>query len=160
MKKIFTVLILTLFSITGLRLSDSTISAKKYPEIKFNKTHLDLGTFSQDDPVQECSFTFTNVGKAKLTIVYIQKSCGCTTAEYPHDPISPGATGTIKVTYDGTGKMPGHFKKYLSIYTNCKDDYARVSFEGFMSEMSVEDVKKLKVNESEKKPHTEAKVKK
>lgn len=160
MKKILTVLLLTILSITGFRLSDSTIFAKKYPEIKFNKTHLDLGTFSQDDPVQECTFTFTNVGKAKMNIVYIQKSCGCTTAEYPHDPISPGATGVIKVTYDGTGKMPGHFKKYLSIYTNCKEDCARVSFEGYMSDMPVEDVQKIKKDENEKKLKTETKVKK
>ena len=80
-------------------------TAKKYPVIKFEKTTIDFGTFSQDNPVQTCVFKFTNVGKAKLAITYVHTSCGCTVADYPKDFISPGGTGEIKVTYDGTGKQ-------------------------------------------------------
>ena len=45
--------------------------AKKYPELKFEKTTIDFGTFSQDNPVQKCVFKFTNVGKEKLIINYV-----------------------------------------------------------------------------------------
>ena len=37
-------------------------TAKKYPVIKFEKTTIDFGTFSQDNPVQTCVFKFKNVG--------------------------------------------------------------------------------------------------
>lgn len=116
--------------------------AKKYPELKFEKTTIDFGTFSQDTPVQKCTFKFTNVGKEKLIINYVHTACGCTVADYPKDPISPGASGEIRVTYDGTGKMPGKFKKYVQIFSNCKDEMCRVFIQGDMTAMPKEDVKK------------------
>lgn len=116
--------------------------AKKYPELKFEKTTIDFGTFSQDNPVQKCVFKFTNVGKEKLIINYVHTACGCTVADYPKDPISPGASGEIRVTYDGTGKMPGKFKKYVQIFSNCKDEMCRVFIQGDMTAMPKEDVKK------------------
>lgn len=110
-----------------------TAMAKKYPEIKFEKTTIDLGTFSQDDPIQKCVFKFTNVGTAKLVINYVHASCGCTVAEYPKDYISPGASGEITVTYNGSGKSLGKFKKHIQIFTNCKDDLKRIFIQGEMS---------------------------
>jgi hypothetical protein len=111
--------------------------AKKYPEIKFEKTTIDVGTFSQDEPEQKAVFKFTNVGKAKLVINYVHTSCGCTVAEYPKDFISPGGTGEIIVTYNGEGKLPGKFKKHIQIFTNCKDDLSRVFIQGYMSAVPV-----------------------
>ena len=58
------------------------MQAKKYPEIKFEKTTIDFGTFSMDDPVQKCTFKFKNVGDAKLVITAVHASCGCTVADY------------------------------------------------------------------------------
>lgn len=115
--------------------------AKKYPEIKFERTTIDLGTFSQDETLHTCVFKFTNVGKAKLVINYVSTSCGCTVAEYPKDYISPGASGEIKVTYDSKGKVPGPFKKAIQVYTNCKDDLARLIISGEMTALPKEDVK-------------------
>ena len=116
--------------------------AKKYPEIKFERTTIDLGTFSQDETLHTCVFKFTNVGKAKLVINYVSTSCGCTVAEYPKDYISPGASGEIKVTYDSKGKEPGPFKKAIQVYTNCKDDLARLIISGYMTALPKEDVKR------------------
>lgn len=107
--------------------------AKKYPEIKFEKSTIDVGIFSQDEPIQKAVFKFTNVGKAKLVINYVHTSCGCTVAEYPKDFIAPGGSGEIIVTYNGEGKMPGNFKKHVQIFTNCKDDLSRVFIQGYMS---------------------------
>lgn len=121
-----------------------SVSAKKYPVIKFEKTTIDIGVFSEDNPIQTCVFKFTNVGKAKLVVNYVSTSCGCTVAEYPKDYISPGGTGEIKVTYDGTGKLPGKMKKHILIYTNCKDDIARIFIQGEMSAVSSVDLQKDK----------------
>ena len=125
-----------------LALTVTTAQARKYPIIKFEKTTIDFGTFSQDTPVQTATFRFTNVGNAKLVINYVHPSCGCTVAEYPKDYISPGATGEIKVTYNGEGKMPGKFKKHIQIFTNCKDDLTRIFIMGDMSAMPREDLAK------------------
>ena len=111
---------------------------KKYPVIKFEQTTVDLGTFAQDDAVRKCTFTFSNVGKAPLVLNYVHTSCGCTVADYPKDPISPGGRGVITVTYDGSNKMPGRFKKGIQIFSNCKTDLATVFITGNMTALTRE----------------------
>lgn len=113
------------------------VSAKKYPQIKFEKTTINLGSFCMDDPVQKCVFTFTNTGKAKLVINYVHTSCGCTVADYTKDFIAPGGTGKITVTYDGKGKMPAKFKKSIQVFSNCKDDMTRIYIIGEMTDVPV-----------------------
>ena len=111
------------------------VQAKKFPQIKFEKTVIDMGTFSLNDPVQKCTFKFTNVGDAKLVINAVHTSCGCTVADYPKDFIAPGATGEITVTYDATGKIPGPFKKSIQVFSNCKEDLTRVFIQGEMTDV-------------------------
>ena len=103
-------------------------------QIKFDKVSHDFGTFSESNPVQECIFTFTNVGQAPLVINQAVASCGCTVPSYTKEPIAPGKTGAIKVTYNGKGKFPGHFKKSITVRTNGKPEMSRLYVEGTMEE--------------------------
>ena len=95
-------------------------------DIKFDKTTHNFGTFSENNPVVSCTFTFTNVGDAPLVIHQAVASCGCTVPEYTQEPVMPGKTGTIKITYNGTGKYPGHFKKSITLRTNAKTEMMRL----------------------------------
>ena len=81
--------------------------AQGQADIKFDKTTHNFGTFSESSPVVSCTFTFTNVGDAPLVIHQAVASCGCTVPEYTQEPVMPGKKGTIKITYNGTGKYPG-----------------------------------------------------
>ena len=127
----------TLFLLLAVLILPMRLQAKKYPEIKFEKTTIDLGRFSIDDPIQKCTFKFTNVGEAKLVINTVHTSCGCTVADYPKDFIAPGASGEITVTYDASHKLPGKFKKSIQIFSNCKEDMARVFIQGEMTDVPV-----------------------
>ena len=42
--------------------------------------------------------------------------------------------GEIKVTYNGTGKFPGHFKKSITVITNGVVEKTRLYIEGNMEE--------------------------
>ena len=97
-----------------LVLSIGYVSAQGKADIKFDKTSHNFGTFSENDPVVSCVFTFTNVGDAPLVIHQAVASCGCTVPEYTQEPVLPGKTGTVKITYNGTGKYPGHFKNHFA----------------------------------------------
>lgn len=112
----------------------SIIAASAQAEIKFDKLTHDFGKFSEASPVVTCTFTFTNTGDKPLVINQAVASCGCTVPEYTKDPIQPGQKGTIKVTYNGTGKFPGHFKKSITIRTNGKVEMTRLYIEGEMEE--------------------------
>ena len=108
--------------------------AQKQAEIKFDKTTQDLGTFSESNAVQQAVFTFTNVGDAPLVINQAIASCGCTVPSYTKAPIQPGQKGQIKVTYNGEGKFPGHFKKSITVRANAKTEMTRLYIEGVMNE--------------------------
>lgn len=127
MKKI---LVLTMLLFCGM----SVAFAQKPAEIKFDKLTHDFGTFSEKSPVVSCTFTFTNVGESPLIINQAVASCGCTVPEYTKTPIQPGEKGEIKVTYNGTGKFPGHFKKSITVRTNGAVEMTRLYIEGEMTE--------------------------
>ena len=102
--------------------------------IKFDKMIHNFGTFSENQPTQKCVFTFTNVGTAPLIINQAVASCGCTIPSYTKAPIKPGEKGEIKVTYNGTGAFPGHFKKTITVRTNGNPEMTRLYVEGVMKE--------------------------
>lgn len=107
-------------------------NGKKQAEIKFDKTTHNFGTFSESSPKVSCEFTYTNVGEAPLIINQAVASCGCAVPEYTKAPVQPGQKGKIKVTYNGTGKFPGHFKKSITIRTNGAVEMTRLYIEGDM----------------------------
>lgn len=127
-------LLLAVMLIAGICLA----TAQEQAQIKFDKTLHDFGTFSENNAVQECTFTFTNNGTAPLVINQAVASCGCTVPAYTKEPIAPGKTGEIKVTYNGKGKFPGHFKKSITVRTNGKPEMTRLYIEGIMLEVGKE----------------------
>ena len=66
-------------------------------------------------------FTVMNNGEMPLVISRVVASCGCTTPDWTKEPIAPGKTGEIKVTYNPAGR-PGKFVKTISVYSNGKAD--------------------------------------
>lgn len=125
MKKLILFTLLLICSLT-------TAMAQKEAEIKFDEQIHNFGTFSESEPIVSCVFTFTNIGDAPLVINQAAASCGCTVPEYTKTPVQPGQKGEIKVTYNGTGKFPGHFKKSITVRTNGKVEMTRLYIEGDM----------------------------
>lgn len=112
----------------------NTAAAEKQAEIQFDTLRIDMGTFSEKQGVQKCSFVFTNVGTAPLVINQAFASCGCTVPTYTKDPVKPGEKGTIDVTYNGKGKYPGRFSKSIVVRSNAKTEIVRLTIEGMMTE--------------------------
>ncbi|MDM8155438.1 DUF1573 domain-containing protein [Bacteroides gallinaceum] len=102
-------------------------------EIKFNETSHDFGSFPENAPKVTCKFKFTNTGDGPLVIHQAIASCGCTVPQYPKEPIKPGESGEITVTYNGAGKFPGHFRKSITLRTNAKQEVVRLYVEGEMT---------------------------
>lgn len=131
MKRIYTLLVMALMTFTfGM-----AQSAQDGAQIKFDKLTYDFGSFSEDNAVQKCTFTFTNVGTQPLVINQAVASCGCTVPTYTKIPIKPGQKGSISVTYNGKGKFPGHFKKTITVRTNGTPEMTRLYIEGEMTEV-------------------------
>lgn len=125
MKRIFITLVVML---------TFALNSMAQAEIRFDKTTHNYGTFSEKSPIQKCTFTFTNTGNSPLIINQAAASCGCTVPKYTKTPVKPGETGTIDITYNGTGKFPGHFKKTITIRSNGTPEMVRLYIEGDMTE--------------------------
>ena len=86
------------------------------PSIAFEADFHDFGEISEGT-VAEHVFTFTNEGDGPLIISNAQGSCGCTVPIWPRNPIAPGQTGEIKVSFNSKGRA-GKQDKRVTLTTN------------------------------------------
>lgn len=96
--------------------NEVSATSGKLPVIEFDKVEHDFGTIKEGEKVTT-EFIIKNTGDADLVIVNAQGSCGCTVPEFNKEPIKPGETTPIKVTFDSTGK-PGQQEKTVTITSN------------------------------------------
>ena len=85
------------------------------PQIEFEKLVHDYG----DVPYNgngECEFRFTNTGNEPLLVQKPKSSCGCTIPSWPKEPILPGESEVIKVTYR-TNRV-GNINKTVTVTSN------------------------------------------
>ncbi len=121
-----------IFFLVALLMLGISVFAEGTAEIKFDKKTHNFGKFSEENPIVTCEFKFTNIGDAPLVIHQAVASCGCTIPECTQEPVMPGKSGVLKVTYNGKGKYPGHFKKSITVRTNGKTEMVRLYIEGDM----------------------------
>ena len=81
-----------------------------------NKLEHDFGTIKAGEKV-ETEFMVKNIGESDLIILDAQGSCGCTVPNPPKEPIKPGNSAPIKVSFDSTGKT-GQQSKTVTLTTN------------------------------------------
>lgn len=90
--------------------------AAKMPKIELNKVEHDFGTINEGDVV-DTEFIVKNIGESDLVIANAKGSCGCTVPVWPKEPIAPGDSAPIKVSFNSNGK-PGQQSKTVTLTTN------------------------------------------
>ena len=93
-------------------------AAKPVSGMTWKTTTIDLGKIEQGKPVT-VEFDFTNPSMVPLIISSARPSCGCTVADYPKEPIAPGKSGKIVVTYNAASS--GAFTKSTTISSNAAE---------------------------------------
>ncbi len=97
--------------------------------ITLDKTSHDFGKINEADGRVSTVFTVKNEGMSPLILSNVRASCGCTTPKWPREPIEPGQTGSITVTYNPNGR-PGRFQKTVTITSNATEPTKRVTIKG------------------------------
>lgn len=82
-------------------------------KITMSEISWSFGKIPQGKPVTHI-FLVTNNSTETLTLDNVQASCGCTTPEWDHKPIPPGAKSEIKVGYNAQAE--GAFDKNITIF--------------------------------------------
>ncbi|GAB3972945.1 hypothetical protein GCM10028806_25900 [Spirosoma terrae] len=104
----------------------------KMPKITFaEKGIYDFGTLTEGDTVEHV-FKFTNTGEFPLIINNITASCGCTTPEWPREPVAPGAAGSIRVRFNSRGKS-GEQNKTITVIANTDPAMTDLQFKALVN---------------------------
>jgi hypothetical protein len=106
---------------------NSLAQTVKGPVIKFDSQVHDYGTLYQGAD-GSCSFTFKNTGDEPLILSSVRSSCGCTVPKWPKDPILPGQTSSIQVTYDT--KRLGTISKQITVVSNATEPSLVLNIKG------------------------------
>ena len=85
------------------------------PEIEFEKVVHDYGDVPYNGD-GKCEFRFTNTGDEPLLVQKPKSSCGCTIPSWPKEPILPGESDVIKVTY--RTDRAGNINRTVTITSN------------------------------------------
>lgn len=114
MKRSFLTLILACASLAAVNAQSAAPTSEQNwtPNIKFEKETHDYGTIKNGGD-GTCEFKFENTGKEPFLITNARGSCGCTVPEWPKEPIAPGKTGSIRVSYDT--KRAGAINKNVTL---------------------------------------------
>lgn len=102
-------------------------SVSSKAKAKWDTKTLDLGEVKYRVPTT-AEFTLTNTGSDPLLITYAKASCGCTNLKYDKEPIMPGKSSKLSVTYNGSGN--GDFRKNITVQTNAEKNRTVLQIKG------------------------------
>ncbi|SDC67277.1 Protein of unknown function [Algoriphagus faecimaris] len=115
-----------IFSVFVLLFSTQAFAqSENGPVISFKEKSIDFGDLKQGDKVSH-TFELTNTGTAPLVISNVAATCGCTVPSWPKEPVAPGASAKIEVSFNSAGKM-GKQNSVVRIYSNASEPIEKVS---------------------------------
>lgn len=97
--------------------STSTEVVQATTTMSVDRMDHDFGDIPDNGGNVDTKFTITNTGSNPLLISEAKGSCGCTVPDYPRDPIQPGESRDILVSFDPAGKE-GAQNKTVTIMAN------------------------------------------
>ncbi len=102
-------------------------------QMAFDRKAWDFGTIREADGPVSYTFRFTNKGKTPLVIERVEVNCGCTTTDFSREPVMPGKTGRLSVTFDPAHR-PGPFNKTIVVTANNRSLQVKLAVTGTVQE--------------------------
>lgn len=93
------------------------IAFSQKAKIEFEETSHNFGTISESGGNVTVDFKFKNTGSVPLIVSKVTAGCGCTTPAWSQQPVAPGESGIVKVSYNPEGR-PGMFTKGITVNSN------------------------------------------
>lgn len=111
----------------GQPVGEQNAIAGKSARIEFLEKGIhDFGQLTEGDTV-EYLYKFVNKGELPLVINNITASCGCTTPDWPRDPVAPGEESAVRVRFNSRGKQ-GEQRKTVTVYANTQPATTDIEF--------------------------------
>lgn len=97
-------------------------------KLNFVKESHDFGEVPEGK-IATHEFEFVNTGNQPIVISNVQASCGCTTPFWTKEPVMPGKKGSIKASFNSSGR-PGNFSKSITVTSNAAEPTKVLKFNG------------------------------
>ena len=85
--------------------------------LEFDKAVHNFGDVMLDSGPVSCTFTFKNISEKPVVVYNVVSSCGCTDVKWTKEPLRPGQSGTVSVTYSND-EGPYPFDKTITMYVS------------------------------------------
>ena len=112
MKRFMSALIVLLCSIVGVCAQQQGRAV-----LRFDTTTWNFGNIQEVGGKVSHTFHFTNMHTSPVVIEEVISTCGCAISVYSKQPVKPGHTGTITVTFDPKGRT-NFFSKSIRVVSN------------------------------------------
>jgi len=109
-------------------LQEGKATNTKLPAVEFEVESFDFGEIVEGEIV-EYTFKFKNTGEGDLIISNARASCGCTIPYFPKEPIKPGESNEMKVSFNSKGKS-GKQTKQITVFSNANPNKTIVTILG------------------------------
>lgn len=96
------------------------------PVFKFVATEHDFGKIVDGVKVS-FKYKFTNVGGSPIIISSVKTSCGCTASNWTKEPVQPGQSGVVELTFDSSNRL-GPNQKTATVIANTQPNTLSLSF--------------------------------
>ena len=101
--------------------------------LKYDRLLHDFGTVAQGSE-NTTTFVVTNTGDKPLIISDVSASCGCTLPKKPEQPIAPGETDVIEVTFKPKPGQVNEIRKTVTVTANTDPKVSKVEIKAFVEE--------------------------
>ena len=98
----------------------AVLAFSAYPQIdktlQFIPEGVDFGTIREESGMASQKVKAVNISADTTFIISARTSCGCSAVDFSEQPIAPGDTTEVTITYDPTNR-PGKFLKTARFFT-------------------------------------------
>jgi hypothetical protein len=117
-------LVFVLFIGFGVYAQSEEQATQSTAQITFEESVFEFGDITQGDRVQHV-FNYTNKGTEPLILSSVKTTCGCTAPDWSREPLAPGESTSMTVSFNSTGKM-GMQNKTITVNSNATNDPERI----------------------------------
>lgn len=107
-----------------------SLSGHSQAKVEIPEWKKSFGTVKKGDQVK-LDYEIRNAGNQPLLISESEVACSCTTVDYPQQPILPGQSATVTVTFN-TKTVYERQDRIVYLHSNDPHSPAKVRFKGFV----------------------------
>lgn len=109
--------------------ASSAASNAQITTLEWLSQTIDFGAFNEENGRVTAVLKAVNTGNEPLVVLDARANCGCTVPAYSPEPVAPGDTVSISVSYDPQGR-PGRFSKKVYVDTNTEPSRSTLTIKG------------------------------